>query len=91
MDNLPAHNGGAGYHGPRVGTATRIAVEIVRRKPDQIGFAVQPRRWVVERLFAWIDRNRRLAKDVEATIESARAFIYAASIMLLVRRLGRAA
>ncbi len=49
----------AGYQGPRVATATRIAVEIVRRKPDQIGFAVQPRRWVVERFFAWINRNRR--------------------------------
>jgi hypothetical protein len=45
-----------------------IAVGIVRRNPDQVGFAVQPRRWVVERFFAWINRNRRLAKDFEATI-----------------------
>ena len=37
------------------------------RNPDQVGFAVQPRRWVVERFFAWIGRNRRLAKDFEAT------------------------
>ena len=51
----------------------------------------QPRRWVVERFFAWINRNRRLAKDFEATIASARAFLYAASVMLLVRRLARAA
>ncbi len=78
-----------GYAGDRVASATAIAVEIVRKKPDQIGFAVQPRRWVVERFFAWINRNRRLAKDVEATIKSARAFLYAASIMLLVRRLAR--
>ena len=56
-----------------------IAVEIVRKNPDQIGFAVNPRRWVVERFFAWIGRNRRLAKDFEATIDSARAFLYAAS------------
>ena len=56
-----------------------IAVEIVRKSPDQVGFAVNPRRWVVERFFAWIGRNRRLAKDFEATIGSARAFIYAAS------------
>ena len=63
----------------------------VRKSPDQVGFAVQPRRWVVERFFAWINRNRRLAKDFEATIASARAFLYAASIMLLVRRLARAA
>ena len=71
-------------------TATVIAVEIVRKSPDQVGFAVQPRRWVVERFFAWINRNRRLAKDFEATIASARAFLYAASVMLLVRRLARA-
>ena len=43
-----------------------------------------------ERFFAWIGRNRKLAKDFEATIDSARAFLYAASIMLLVRRIARA-
>lgn len=80
----------AGYQGPRVATATCIAVEIVRRKPDQIGFAVQPRRWVVERFFAWINRNRRLWKDAEATITSATAFLYAAAAMLLIRRIARA-
>lgn len=78
------------YNHERVTTATRILVEIVRKSPDQVGFAVHPRRWVVERFFAWIGRNRRLAKDFEASINSARAFLYAASVMLLVRRLGRA-
>ena len=53
----------SGYAGEKVATATVIAVEIVRKSPDQVGFAVQPRRWVVERFFAWINRNRRLAKD----------------------------
>jgi putative transposase len=77
------------YGGEKVQTATRIAVEIVKKNPDQVGFAVQPRRWVVERFFAWIGRNRRLAKDVEATIPSATAFLYAASVMLLTRRLAR--
>ena len=66
-------------------------MEIIRAKPGQVGFAVQPRRWVVERFFAWINRNRRLAKDFEATVESATAFLYAASVMLLARRLGRLA
>jgi putative transposase len=75
----------SGYAGKKVATATLIAVEIVRKNPDQVGFAVNPRRWVVERFFAWIGRNRRLAKDFEAAIESARAFLYAASVMLLVR------
>src|ERR671916_415890 len=79
----------AGYAGERVATATRIAVEIVKKQPDQVGFAVHPRRWVVERLFAWLGRNRRLAKDFEATIASATAFLYAASVLLLTRRLAR--
>ena len=80
----------ADYAGEKVAKATVIAVEIVRKNPDQVGFAVNPRRWVVERFFAWIGRNRRLAKDFEATIDSARAFLYAASVMLLVRRIARA-
>ena len=79
----------AGYAGERVATATRIAAEIVKKQPDQVGFAVHPRRWVVERLFAWLGRNRRLAKDFEATIASATAFLYAASVLLLTRRLAR--
>ena len=69
----------SGYAGEKVAKATLIAIEIVRKNPDQVGFAVNPRRWVVERFFAWIGRNRRLAKDFEATIDSARAFLYAAS------------
>ena len=44
---------------------------------------------VVERFFAWIGRNIRLAKDFEASIDSARAFLYAASVMLLSRRIAR--
>jgi putative transposase len=62
----------------------------VRKNPVQVGFAVNPRRWVVERFFAGIGRNRRLAKDFESAIDSARAFLYVASVMLLARRLGRA-
>jgi putative transposase len=81
----------SGYSGEQVATATRIVVEIIRKHPDQVGFAVQPRRWVVERFFAWLGRNRRLAKDVEATLASATAFLYAASVLLLIRRLARAA
>ena len=79
----------AAYNAKRVAEATLIAVEIVRRKAGQVGFAVQPRRWVIERTFAWLGRNRRLARDFEATIASATAFLYAASVMLLTRRLGR--
>ena len=79
----------SGYAGERVAAATVIAIEIVRKQAGQRGFAVQPRRWVIERTFAWLGRNRRLARDFEATIVSATAFLYAASVMLLTRRLGR--
>ena len=79
----------AGYQGPRVAAANPIRVEIVRKSEGQVGFAVHARRWVVERFFACINRNRRLAKDVEATIASAEAFLYAASATLLLRWLAR--
>jgi putative transposase len=79
----------AAYAAQRVAAATRIAIEIVRKPSDQVGFAAQPRRWVIERRFAWLGRNRRLAKDFEPTIASATAFLYAASAMLLLRRIAR--
>jgi transposase len=60
-----------GYNHARVTEATSIIVEIVKKQPDQTGFVVLLRRCVVERYFAWINRNRRLAKDFEATIKSA--------------------
>jgi transposase len=65
-------------------------IEIVRRMADTVGFEVLPRRWVVERTLAWLNRNRRLAKDFEATIASAQAWLYLASVQLLIRRLARA-
>lgn len=79
----------AGYQGPRVAAASSIRVEIVRKPDGQVGFAVHARRWVVERFFAWINRNRRLAKDFEATVASAETFLYAASAILLLRRIAR--
>lgn len=79
------------YDIERVRDATLIAIEIVKKIADQIGFQVVPKRWVVERFFAWINRNRRLAKDFEATIASAQTFLYAASVMMLTRRLARSA
>lgn len=53
------------------------------------GFRVVRRRWVVERTFAWLGRNRRLSKDDEALPETEEAWIYAASSRLLLRRLVR--
>ncbi|MBW8271531.1 IS5 family transposase, partial [Caldovatus aquaticus] len=79
----------SGYAGDRVANATTIPVAIVRKPKNQVGFAVHARRRVVERFFAWIGRNRRLAKDFEATIASANAFLYAASVIVLLRRVAR--
>ena len=63
-----------------------IELEIVRKLADQKGFVVLPRRWVVERSFAWFGRNRRLSKDYECDPLSSVGFMYLASIHLLIRR-----
>lgn len=65
----------------------RWRLEIVKRPDAASGFALLPRRWVVERSFAWLGRNRRLAKDFEASIASAEAWLLIAAIQLSVRRL----
>jgi transposase len=50
-------------------------------------FQLLPRRWVVERTLAWLNRNRRLAKDFEASVASATTWIYIAAVQLIVRRM----
>ena len=65
-------------------------IEIVQRPTGVKGFQLLPRRWVVERTFAWLGRNRRLAKDFEASLASAQAWLLIASIRLLARRIARA-
>ena len=63
-------------------------MEIVKRSDAaRRGFVLLPRRLVVERIFAWLNRNRRMAKDIEATIESAVTWLYIASVKLMSRRL----
>jgi putative transposase len=66
-------------------------LEIVERDPEARGFAVQPRRWVVERSFAWLVRNRRLPIDYERKLQISETLIEVAMIRLLLRRLARAA
>ena len=82
------------YAGPKLeGALKRIgrwSLEIVNRPAGVKGFQLLPRRWVVERTLAWLNRNRRLAKDFETAIETAEAWIFLASIQLLTRRLARA-
>ena len=84
----------AGYAGEKLETALSKlgtwTLEIVRRADAAIGFVLLPRRWVVERTIAWLNRNRRLAKDFEATIESALAWLVITSVKLLSRRIARA-
>jgi putative transposase len=65
-------------------------IEIVKRSDAAKGFVLLPRRWVVERTFAWLNRNRRLAKDFETTIASATAHLLMASIQQLTRRIANA-
>ena len=62
-------------------------LEIVKRAPETRGFVLLPRRWVVERTFAWLSKYRRLCKDYEETPQSSEAWIYLAMIHIMVRRL----
>jgi transposase len=65
----------------------QLTVEIVKRSDTAQGFEVLPRRWVVERTLAWLNRCRRLAKDFENLTRNALAFIKLASIRLMLRKL----
>jgi transposase len=83
-----------GYQGPVFQNAMKdimaqVNVEIVKRSDQVKGFAVLPKRWVVERTLAWLNRCRRLAKDWECLNRKARVYLLLASIRLMVRRLGR--
>ncbi len=62
-------------------------LEVVEKPKDQVGFQILPKRWIVERTFAWLVRQRRLARDYERLPETSESFIYAAMIRLMVRRL----
>jgi putative transposase len=81
------------YRGPKLLAALadlgKWTIEIVTRSQSIGTFKPEPRRWVVERTFAWLGRNRRLAKDFEATVSSSEAWVVIASVQLLTRRLAR--
>jgi len=82
-----------GYAGPKLKDAMSCfgdwTIEIIKRSDTAKGFEVLPRRWVVERTFAWLGRCRRLSKDWEKSIASAEAWVFIAHIRLLTRRLAR--
>lgn len=79
-----------GYAGQKLKNALKgkaaPKLEIVKRPREAVGFVLLPRRWVVERSFAWFGRNRRLYKDCENLTSSALAGVYIASINLMIRR-----
>ncbi len=62
-------------------------LELVVKPPEQRGFQVHPKRWIVERFFGWLNTYRRLSKDYERTISSSEGMIYLASIRLMTRKL----
>ncbi len=80
------------YQGPVFGQALakvrpQLKLEIIKRSEQAIGFVVLPKRWIVERTIAWLNRCRRLAKDFENRLLTATAFVYLASIRLMLRKL----
>jgi transposase len=82
-----------GYAGQKLKDALKPLgswmIAIIKRSDKVKGFEVLPRRWVVERTIAWLNRNRRLAKDFEQTIASATAWLFAASVQAFIRRAAR--
>ena len=82
-----------GYSGqPMIDWVSNLAgwvLQVVQRAEDATGFVVLPRRWVVERTFAWLGRYRRLSKDYEQLPETSEAMIYAAMVHLMLKRLAR--
>jgi len=80
----------AGYAGALVAWTRRVChwtLELVRRREGAKGFEVLPRRWVVERTFAWLGRYRRLSKDYEQLSQSSESMVLLAMINLMTRRL----
>lgn len=66
-----------------------VRVDIVRRNPQQQGFEVLPKRWIVERTFAWLSKCRRLSKDYEYLPQTTENWCYVAMIHLMLKRLSR--
>jgi len=79
-----------GYRGELVqwvASFCRFCLQVVLRSDEQKGFVVLPRRWVVERAFAWLNFNRRLSKDYEVLTQTSETFIYIAMTRLMLRRI----
>jgi putative transposase len=66
-------------------------LEIVERDREAKGFEVLPKRWIVERTFSWLIRNRRLSKDYERLVQTSETFIEVVMIRLILKRLAKRA
>ncbi len=64
-----------------------VKIEQVKRSDHQKGFQILPKRWIVERTFGWLIKQRRLSKDYEGLCETSEAMVYAAMIRLMLARL----
>jgi putative transposase len=64
----------------------QCVVEIVVRPPEQRGFEVLPKRWIVERTFGWFNRSRQLSKEYDVYADTTEYWVYLASIQLMMRR-----
>jgi transposase len=82
-----------GYAGDKLKDALakigKGTLEIIKQSDTAKGFELLPRRWVVERTFAWLNRNRRLAKDFEHMNGSSTAWLFLASVQLITRRIAK--
>ena len=77
-----------GYAGALVEWSKELGLDLEIVKKPQGEFVVLPKRWIVERTFGWIVRNRRLRCDYEASIESSVGYVLLAMIRIMIRRLG---
>ena len=81
-----------GYRGELIDwvkTAFAWTLQIVEKLGGQVGFQVLPKRWLVERTFSWLNRQRRLSKDYERLTATSEAFVYVAMLNLMIRRLAQ--
>lgn len=83
-----------GYRGPKLGDWVKAQgtwqLDIVRRDPDAEGFEVLPKRWIVERTFAWLGRYRRLSKDYEGRVDSSETWVHIAAARRMLKQLSMA-
>jgi putative transposase len=87
LELIWADGGYTGYIIEWVATTFQLVLSIVKRLPEQVGFKLLPKRWMVERTFGWFNFYRRLAKDYQDLPQSSETMIYITMVQIMVRRL----